>query len=72
MKHRFQLDADGNIDDFVVDAGYCNGPACSRCNGAWCHHCNPGVYEEECPGDRYQQAGQLSLFDEETNEQTYI
>ena len=28
------------IDMFVLDAGYHNGPGCSKCHFSLCHHCH--------------------------------
>lgn len=65
MQHRWQLNADGEIDIWALDVDYHNGPECTRCWRVFCEHCNPMCYQEECPGDRYQQMGQLSLFGED-------
>lgn len=65
MKHRWQLNADGNMDHWVVDSDIHNGPGCTRCDLAFCMHCSPHLLNSECPGDRYQQMGQLALFSED-------
>lgn len=64
MKHRWQLNEWGEVDMFALDVDIHNGPRCTRCGEGFCHHCwDP--FGEECPGDKYQQMGQLSLFSED-------
>lgn len=65
MNHRWQLNEYGEVDIWALDYGYHNGPKCTRCGRTFCQHCHRTVYVEECPGDIYQQMGQLSLFSED-------
>jgi hypothetical protein len=56
MKHTWQLDKDGDIDDFAYeveeDGRCCNGPKCIICGFCFCHHCNPyGYNDNACPGE---------------------
>ena len=37
--HEFEHDEDGDIHWFVVDAGFHNGPRCSKCGWDCCMHC---------------------------------
>ncbi len=31
------------IDMFVVDIEFCNGPGCSKCHWSTCQHCHPNL-----------------------------
>lgn len=42
------LTADGDLDNFVCDYDYHNGPGCSRCNENWCQHCANHTDIKEC------------------------
>jgi hypothetical protein len=46
--HVWALDADGEIDVWRLDAGYCNGPYCLACKEAFCKHCHPDIYTDTC------------------------
>ena len=37
--HTPQLNEDGKIDMFALDAGHHNGPMCETCGDCWCEHC---------------------------------
>ena len=43
MKHSWELDEDGDIDDFAYDDdwNFHNGPRCLRCSESFCIHCEP-------------------------------
>ena len=42
---------DGNVDNFVTDGGYCNGPGCVKCGWTTCMHCDwQGKTIPECKG----------------------
>lgn len=43
-EHDWIKDDDGEIDEWMLDVGYHNGPMCSRCNHSFCVHCE--TYEE--------------------------
>lgn len=36
---------DGDVNCWIVDGGYHNGPGCLRCGDAWCEHCDEGKIE---------------------------
>jgi hypothetical protein len=40
---------EGEIDIWVMDADYHNGPGCEKCLRSWCHHCHETV--KECEGE---------------------
>lgn len=42
------ISEDGDLDIFVCDYDYHNGPGCSRCNENWCQHCDDVDKIEEC------------------------
>ena len=46
--HELKLDEDGRIDDWQVDAGFHNGPACVKCHRSWCMHCTNADELEAC------------------------
>ena len=46
--HVLERGSDGEVDIFVLDAGYHNGPGCVKCGLSWCHHCEPEV--KPCSG----------------------
>lgn len=46
--HRLVRDEDGEIDVFVLDCEYHNGPGCELCGESWCHHCRDEVDACEC------------------------
>lgn len=39
---------DGEIDIWVLDADYHNGPGCVKCHDCWCYHCRDEI--DECEG----------------------
>lgn len=39
-EHLWQRDKNGEIDLWAFEAGYCNGPMCTRCYHVECEHCN--------------------------------
>lgn len=39
---------DGEIDIWVFDADYHNGPGCEKCHDSWCYHCREII--DECKG----------------------
>lgn len=50
MKHQWILNKDGEIDNFIHNTGFHNGPECSLCGYSRCEHCH-NVYEDEsCDG----------------------
>jgi hypothetical protein len=49
-KHKWQKLPSGNINEFAVSGGYCNGPICVECGHSFCEHCSPEEWESECPG----------------------
>lgn len=54
-EHDWRKDKDGNIDEFAMDYGFHNGPACKRCGYSFCMHCKPnGWNEKPCVIDYYQ------------------
>ena len=50
-KHDWIRDEDGEIDMWVMDVGFHNGPGCKRCGASFCEHCDPDYDEEECVVD---------------------
>jgi hypothetical protein len=46
--HKLRRDEDGDIDFFVMDIGYHNGPGCTECGHSWCEHCEDAI--EPCIG----------------------
>ena len=38
-KHVWQLDDDGEVDNFAYDGDKHNGPRCTLCDYSYCHHC---------------------------------
>lgn len=48
--HKPQLDEDGEIDNFAIDSGFCNGPMCVVCYAGRCNHCDGGGEFEPCVG----------------------
>jgi len=46
--HKLRHDEDGEVDIFVMDVGYCNGPGCELCGESWCHHCQDKI--KPCTG----------------------
>ena len=41
--HVLKRDEDGDIDIFVLEYGFCNGPGCINCGDSWCHHCGDTI-----------------------------
>lgn len=53
--HDWKTDEDGNIDKWVMDYEFHNGPMCKQCGYSFCVHCNPnGWNEKPCIIDYYQ------------------
>ena len=50
-KHDWYRDKNGEIDMWVMDVGYHNGPGCKRCHATFCEHCDPDWDKEECEVD---------------------
>lgn len=48
LGHKLRRDEDGNVDIFVCDSDYHNGPGCETCGDSWCHHCNETI--KPCDG----------------------
>ena len=51
-KHQWKRDKYGNIDEWAVSGGFCNGPMCERCYHSTCMHCNPDYDNEPCVVDK--------------------
>lgn len=62
-KHVWQLDESGNIDMWVLDHGFHNGPRCVICREAFCEHCTPDWKTTECDAEHYEcsKCGNISL-----------
>lgn len=58
-EHDWQLDEDGEIDEFVLDVHNHNGPGCNRCYYSYCHHCLDGP-DEPCEKKAPDYAGSIS------------
>lgn len=52
--HVLRLSDDGDIDAFVCDSGFHNGPGCTRCLKSWCWHCTSAdkVAQTPCLSDQ--------------------
>ena len=56
-EHLWKRTKYGEIDNFAFEAGYHNGPVCTRCFFSFCEHCDPEkindtncvVDWDECP-----------------------
>ena len=44
-EHEWQKNEDGEVDDFGMDCGNHNGPACVKCDYSYCQHCQAGPDE---------------------------
>lgn len=44
-KHEWEKNADGTIDEYAFEYGFCSGVRCRRCGEKVCTHCNPN-YDE--------------------------
>jgi len=49
-KHKWQRLPSGEINEFAVSGGFCNGPICVECGHSFCEHCQPEEWESECSG----------------------
>lgn len=54
--HVLIRDEDGDVNIFVMDHGYHNGPGCELCGESWCHHCEDEV--KPCPATNQRGAGE--------------
>ena len=51
MKHNWQKNKYGTIDEFAWDIGYHNGVYCVDCGKSVCVHCNPNYMDlDDCEG----------------------
>lgn len=51
MKHNWQKDESGNVDEWAWEALYHNGVYCVNCGETVCVHCNPDYMElDDCTG----------------------
>lgn len=41
--HLLKRTDDGEVDFFVLDSGYHNGPGCELCHVVWCEHCRDKI-----------------------------
>lgn len=41
--HILKRETDGEIDSWVMDFGYHNGPGCVNCGDSWCEHCEDPI-----------------------------
>ena len=48
--HKLRRNDDGDIDHFVTDVDFHNGPGCETCGDAWCEHCTDPAKIEPCDG----------------------
>lgn len=48
--HIWRLNEHGEVDCWVVDEGFHNGPGCSVCHFSFCEHCFNERDLEPCPG----------------------
>lgn len=57
MKHNWQKDENGNVDEWAWEAGYHNGVYCVDCRKTVCVHCNPDYMElDDCTGPEPDEA----------------
>ena len=52
-KHLWYKNKDGSIDEWSLDVGFHNGPACQVCGEAVCMHCHPDWESMECETGHY-------------------
>ena len=52
--HVLKRDEDGDIDCWVLDIDYHNGPGCVNCNDSWCEQCQDAI--EPCIGKEAYEA----------------
>ena len=50
-KHDWIRDKNGEIDMWVMDVGFHNGPGCKRCGVTVCECCNPDYDQDKCVVD---------------------
>ncbi len=51
MKHNWERDENGNINEWAWEAGFHNGVFCVDCGKSVCVHCNPDYMElDDCTG----------------------
>lgn len=51
----------GEIDNWVMDVGYHNGPGCINCHESWCEHCEDTI--EPCIGkEAYDELARQSRY----------
>lgn len=63
LGHILKRNEDGAVDEFVCDAGFHNGPGCSRCGESWCHHCVSVENIIPCKGEQYRLANERAAED---------
>ena len=54
--HVLKRDEDGEVDNWVMDWDYHNGPGCVNCHDSWCHHCEDTI--KPCIGKEAYEAQQ--------------
>ena len=51
MKHNWQKNENGNVDEWAWEAGFHNGVFCMDCGRSVCVHCDPDYMElDDCTG----------------------
>ena len=49
MKHKWKLDKDGNVNEWVWEEGFHNGVICERCGKSVCVNCTPNYMDlDDC------------------------
>ena len=57
MKHNWERDKNGNINEWAWEAGFHNGVLCVDCGESVCVHCNPDYMElDDCTGPQKPKA----------------
>lgn len=39
--HKLRRNDNGEVDVWVMEEDFHNGPGCELCGESWCHHCKP-------------------------------
>lgn len=61
MKHNWERDENGNIDEWAWESGFHNGVFCVDCGKAVCVNCNPDYMElDDCIGPQKPDADEIS------------
>ena len=67
MGHKLFRDENGEVDCWILDYDYHNGPGCEKCEDSWCHHCQGEI--SRCEGEeKMMSMAEMAVYGASKNE----